>query len=471
MNKILLYAVSLLLFFSSFSCAPAINNLSFLKLKDKPTLQIYKDPSLDSRKLNTFAVIPISKHREKPFLDNDILEMQMLFFLRSTLEELGYRFVNIDESPDFLATLDGLAPYEESYIPPQQFTMPKWVPGKEITTYGFSSGSVNIYGGGNSFIPKSGNYSGSSVYTTHLPGYMTTETYTVPGHTVGSYYPTIGIYLLEPKTFKRLYVGVGAGTSDNADLRISSQLLIYSLFRDLPKGPLDYRDEAFIKSYGFGFLIMTANGNDYYPIVIRNSKDPNQYETGLMQNDIILSINGTSTKNKSTLEMTRLFHQASISSVTSLQVYRLNKVININVTPLAEHKKALWAFELIEKSNEIWRTKLRDENTADFIVLEELIANYTEAINHCPNDSYIYLHRGRAYAIQRNFSVALNDFNQAILLNPNEGAFYYFRGHVHKILGRIEQACSDAHKACQLGDCELLISLQKNARCQQYEIE
>jgi hypothetical protein len=140
----------------------------------------------------TFAVFPYS------VLDtltqrNPILDQQLLFYVRNLLEEKGYKFVQLNEEPDFLVTVDAHSQYYENYIPPQSVTLPSWVPGKTITVQGSSTGNFNFntFGDLNSY--GWGNWSQNSTQTVQVPGYLTTQTYTTPGYTVDHYYPIVDI--------------------------------------------------------------------------------------------------------------------------------------------------------------------------------------------------------------------------------------------------------------------------------------
>lgn len=67
---------------------------------------------------------------------HEMTEKQLLFFLRNCLEAKGYRFVPLDQNPDFLATITVSSQCQECYVPPSTAQLPVWVPGRTITTYG-----------------------------------------------------------------------------------------------------------------------------------------------------------------------------------------------------------------------------------------------------------------------------------------------------------------------------------------------
>ena len=88
-------------------CAAPATNLSPVWPQDKPRVKIIKAPSQYNMKLKTFSLFPVSGFIKEPLLKNDIMEMQMLFFLRNVLEKRGYIYARVPEKPDFLATIDG----------------------------------------------------------------------------------------------------------------------------------------------------------------------------------------------------------------------------------------------------------------------------------------------------------------------------------------------------------------------------
>jgi len=84
-----------------------------------PKTQIYKDPEFSQFAFRTFSVFPASLINEKAEIKGDILEKQMMFSLRNSLEVRGFKFVELNESPDLLVTIDGSVQYKEIYVPPQ----------------------------------------------------------------------------------------------------------------------------------------------------------------------------------------------------------------------------------------------------------------------------------------------------------------------------------------------------------------
>jgi len=141
-RKFVLLPIALLLMIVG--CATTrVTNLTPAYLQLEPSVQSYKDLSFKESEYRTFSVFASSLISDGTQLGGGILEKQMLFVLRNAFEELGYKFVELNQSPDFLVTIDGSAQYKEIYVPPQTLTVPHLEPGRTITTYDNTTGSFN----------------------------------------------------------------------------------------------------------------------------------------------------------------------------------------------------------------------------------------------------------------------------------------------------------------------------------------
>jgi tetratricopeptide (TPR) repeat protein len=72
------------------------------------------------------------------------------------------------------------------------------------------------------------------------------------------------------------------------------------------------------------------------------------------------------------------------------------------------------------------------------------------------------LHSGLAYYNLCDYSRAIADFTQAIKIDPNYGMAYNNRGLAYLDADDRENAAKDARKACELGDCNLLQSMDES---------
>jgi len=298
-------------------------NLSPAYLYLTPSTSSFKDPDAQLERYKTFSVFPLSLISEEAKM-NPILEKQLLFYIRNLLEAKGYEFVQLDQNPDFLVTLWADIKYKESYIPPSSITLPYWVPGQTITTYGSTSGSFySSYGWGT--------WSGWDTKTTYIPGYMTTRTYTRPGYTIGHFYPVAVIQVYDGKTLKNVWMGSGAGISDNADIRISGQFVFAYILKDYPNCPsLGIKDDIKRGMIGIQYGIFTNDGNSYFPTVIDLLEGMPAKKAGLKVYDMIIEVNGVSTLNKSFSEVMSLFRGEPGTEV-NVKVKRLNEILNFTI--------------------------------------------------------------------------------------------------------------------------------------------
>lgn len=264
------------------------NSLQSLRIKGDPLTQIYREPGVELEAYRTFSLFPYSALGKESKM-NDIVEIQMLFFLRNKLESKGYLYVRPEKIPDFWATIEVFTEVKSQYIPPTTTTVSKWVPGETIRTHH----DVSIYG--------SRTYFGSGTSTTYVPGHMTTETETKPGYTQNSIYSNANISIFDAKTFERVWISSGVASSDNSDARISSQFLIDELVREFPSSGSTPARTDVVPMHAlldFNYDILTIDGNNYYPIVVEIGRKGAALNAGMRMHDIILDINGQSTLNR-----------------------------------------------------------------------------------------------------------------------------------------------------------------------------
>ena len=328
--KIWALAISSSLLLISCAIATKVTNLSPAYLYSIPSTSSYRDPDAQLDKYKTFSVFPLSLISEGANM-NPILERQLLFYLRNLLEAKGYKFVKLDKNPDFLVTLSAEAEYHEIYIPPSSVTLPYWVPGKIITTFGSSSGSFNFSSFGNYSSYGWGTWSGSNTEITYVPGYMTTKTYTRPGYTIGHFYPAAVILVYDGKTLKNVWIGSGAGTSDNPDIRISGQFVIAHILKDFPNCThFDLRDSTKQGLIGVQFGIFTNDGNSYFPTVLKVLDGMPAEKAGLRNYDMIIEVDGVSTLNRPFSEIIDMLRGTPGSEV-NIKVKRLGKILSFSI--------------------------------------------------------------------------------------------------------------------------------------------
>lgn len=332
----LLRQIPLILLVMCSGCATtATHNLSSLTYDIEPSTKTFLDPTKDFSAYKTFSVIsPVALIGENAQLSNEIEAKQVLFSLRNSIERMGYQYVGLDESPDLVFTIDGSSVYQESYVPPTNVVIPRWVPGQTYKTYGSHSGSANLstYGSGGSTYGY-GTYSGTSTATTTTSGYLTTDVVTLPGYTVGNHYPALSVFAFESATGENVWHGSGTAMSNTPDFRISSQILLIQLISQLPVSDAFSQDIYADKQgrVGVDVAIVTLDGNNYFPAVIGFAEDSPASKSGLKTYDIVTSINGESTRNLPLSDVARLA-TGDPGSTVSLLIWRMGSEYRVTTS-------------------------------------------------------------------------------------------------------------------------------------------
>jgi len=338
--------VSIMILFLSSCATTTVNNLTPSDYIGKPYASVFSDPNVHLERYQTFSVFPLSSISDKVKM-NPILEKQLLFYVRNLIESKGYEFVQMDQKPDFLVTLNANSEYKEFYVPPSQVTVPYWVPGKDIIKNTYSSGTLNLNSLGSSSSYGFGNWSGSGTEITHVPGYMTSSTYTKPGYTVGHYYPAVTIFIYDRKTLKEVWEASGVAVSNNPNMSVSEEGLLSYMIDKYPYASASnyntkqikiYTAEAILSDLGIkSCTIFTNDGISYFPIV-RINKDSIAEREGLKDGDMIIEINGVSTLNKSFSEIANLLVEKPGAEL-NIKVKRLNEILQLTI-PIDWKKEA-----------------------------------------------------------------------------------------------------------------------------------
>lgn len=96
---------------------------------------------------------------------------------------------------------------------------------------------------------------------------------------------------------------------------------------------------------------------------------------------------------------------------------------------------------------------------------QRAIEDYNESIRLRPDYANAYCNRGGSYSILGDHKRAIEDYNESIRLRPDDIHSYYNRAIAHLVMGNKELGCSDAQKACELGDCNVLERAKKRGTC------
>jgi hypothetical protein len=288
------FGVALLGSFIGCANQAKITNLTPLNTYQRK-VHTFVDPDANFQKYQTFAIVPYSKMIGKTSL-NPIAERQMMFFLRNLIEFHGYKYVSIQDSADFVFTIDADDEYREHYVPPVTVQVPVWVPSQTTTSTTKTQGDINAYSGGDY---ASGDYNGKSTTVTTTPGHLETGTETRGGYTVGHNYPRVSIFGYDAKSSKNIYQADGTGISDNDDARIACEWLADDCSRAIPRpDTTNFSCPPLKGRVGVNYTIITTDGNTYWPGVIAVVPNSPAEDAGIIPGDLILSIDGKDTRNK-----------------------------------------------------------------------------------------------------------------------------------------------------------------------------
>ncbi len=174
-----------------------------------------------------------------------------------------------------------------------------------------------------------GTYSGTSTSSTYVPGYLTTDTFTRPGYTLGYYYPTAVVAAFDARTFNNVWLATGAGTSTQSDARISSQFVITTMIAKFP--PASEVDSPSPGVIGVALGCFTNDGNNYVPTILSAADDGPAKKAGVKQHDMLLSVGGQSVVNAPTSRVYDLLRGEPGTEV-ELEVWRLNKRVGLRIT-------------------------------------------------------------------------------------------------------------------------------------------
>jgi len=317
--------LSLLLFLAG--CAQQLKP-GMMPIYSQPQVQVEKDLDADFGEYLNFAVHPTAKLDSSSKM-NPLIEKQLLFALRNRLESFGYRYVDNIEEADFYLGMYYSNEHKSTYIPPTVSTIPWYVPGQTQTTY------MNLYG-------STGSHWGTATTTT--PGYYIPMTYTTPGQFVGAYYPCISANMFDKSTNRVVWSARAVVSTPENNVSLSGQwLLNYLLVTKEGKPSFPFRSDSRKRQddlkrgvFGCGFLVLTLDGNNFYPVITAVwAKSPTD-RAGLKVYDIITEIDAKSTLNLPRSKIRAMFDRNTGDDLM-LTVNRDSKSLNVSL--VAEDEK------------------------------------------------------------------------------------------------------------------------------------
>lgn len=255
--------------------------------------KIINDPNIDYKKFKTFNIISANVLFNNKSVTLE--EEQIEFIVANSTNRLNLKKVSISDSikPDLMFVYDFRKDYQEKYIAPEKYSFPKWSQGRRTTINSNSNSCLDTYGD----IHVSGN----KTTTITQSGKWDVATVQRPEYTVGQFFPNFSLTIYDTSDNSKIWEWNGNCTTTREDPRFAMQLLMLHLCLKVPMG--SYEDpDFFVNNDGFTGLDcyhFNTNGIGFYPIImgIRDNSPGKVYKFKIY--DIILSMNGESTLNKS----------------------------------------------------------------------------------------------------------------------------------------------------------------------------
>jgi protein O-mannosyl-transferase len=96
---------------------------------------------------------------------------------------------------------------------------------------------------------------------------------------------------------------------------------------------------------------------------------------------------------------------------------------------------------------------------------QRAIEDFSETLRLNPDYIKAYTNRGAAYAALGQFQRAVEDYSEAIRMKRDNLVAYYNRAIVYLEHGNPELGCADAQKACDLGNCGIMVAAKGRGYC------
>jgi hypothetical protein len=289
------------LFTLSIAVAPGVtgcaaqkqHNFSHINF-DTPQCKAFKDPNAEFGLLKKFTLFHFAATPDGKDI-NAIEESQLLYVLKNALLAKGYECVDTLPEADFVVGLRYSNEYKETYIPPRQVSVPRYIPGGTSQTFSNFSGYA-----GRTYVW------GQGTATTYHPGTWTSDTITVGGYNVGFFYPFAMVFIVDAKNFKQLWSGSTIASSKNADVRLTGQFLLTDLVgNEFPERADQPRPQ---KGWmGVGAVPLSRDGNSYFPTILAVQDKSPAKRAGLRKFDQVVAVNDRTTENVSIREFFDMF--------------------------------------------------------------------------------------------------------------------------------------------------------------------
>jgi hypothetical protein len=273
-------------------------NFDQAQIRADPLITANGQFGLDLTSCSTFSIVPLGQE-----LATAISEQKLAWILRGAMESGGYRYVEMTEGPDLVVTLYATTQYATTEVPPRTVSMPVYVPGKISNVQSTISspwGTSTARG------------------TVSTPGEWTTRSYTRPGRTVGAYYPYVGVSIARGADLRagkdfaasKVWQGSAVATSGQPMLEIPGQIIMLAM---LGKSVDQLQKPSAKQAIGARVLPLTPDGKTLVATVTYVQKGSPADKAGLRLYDLIETINGQPTTNRSYMEIRGMLEKGPVT--------------------------------------------------------------------------------------------------------------------------------------------------------------
>lgn len=319
-------ATTLLLIFFISGWGLAQNSLDIKKITaSNLDVKAVNDPLLDYKKYKTYSVVSANvlfKNKEL-----SLEEKHLEFFLKNAEDIISIKNIPLNDSikPDLMFVYDFSNDYKEKLIPPKTYSFPIWKNGASTSISSNSISTINAFGD----VNLSGNIIGNRNTTVSQTGNWEIQKIERPAYSLGQFFTNFSLIIYDTSNNTKIWEGDANGTSTQRDFRLPAQYLIWNLLFKVPKG--SYSDTNFLKDnngqFGFNFYVFNTDGTSFYPGVYSSNESIGfQEPTGIKEYDIIISINGISTENKTVKQIHELL-MGNVGTKAQFVIIRDGKVI------------------------------------------------------------------------------------------------------------------------------------------------
>ena len=102
------------------------------------------------------------------------------------------------------------------------------------------------------------------------------------------------------------------------------------------------------------------------------------------------------------------------------------------------------------------RSDSRDGNSNALVVLDS---------SSTPKSYRYHINIGNMYLKQNEFSKAIVEYSQAVGIDQSIATTFVNRGIAYSKTGQNDRACSDWRKACDLGECNMIVLAKQRGLC------